>query len=249
MVIGLDTFKEHFKDYQDQYVLIGGSASLITLQEYGLPFRVTKDLDIVLIVEALTKEYVKHFWLFIQEGQYDYFKANRSPCFYRFQNPKKNNYPAMIEILSRNNALEEIPKNMIKRRLSIDEETVSLSAIILEEGYYELIMEHQITIDEVPTVDSLCLILLKMKACINLFQAKLEGKNINSEDIKKHKRDVFRIAQVLSGEERLSLSDNINKDVLEFMSHVKENPVILKDIKVPGEIDDYFKQFGLIFNL
>ena len=46
MVIGLDLFKKH----SDNYVLIGGSAADISLEEVGLEFRVTKDLDIVLCV-------------------------------------------------------------------------------------------------------------------------------------------------------------------------------------------------------
>ena len=31
MVRGLELFKDYFKDYQDQYVLIGGSATFLNL--------------------------------------------------------------------------------------------------------------------------------------------------------------------------------------------------------------------------
>ena len=55
MIKGMEIFKAFFRDYQDQYVLIGGAACDIVFSESDLAFRATKDLDMVLIVEALTK--------------------------------------------------------------------------------------------------------------------------------------------------------------------------------------------------
>jgi hypothetical protein len=46
MVTGLDVFQEAFAKYQDHYVLIGGTAAFLTMQEVGLDFRATKDLDL-----------------------------------------------------------------------------------------------------------------------------------------------------------------------------------------------------------
>ena len=54
MVRGLNIFQEWFAAYADQYVLIGGTTASLTMEEAGLAFRATKDLDIVLHVEALT---------------------------------------------------------------------------------------------------------------------------------------------------------------------------------------------------
>ena len=52
---GLDTFIDFFKGYEDHYVLIGGAACSLWLKEQGLPFRATKDLDLVVIVEGVTE--------------------------------------------------------------------------------------------------------------------------------------------------------------------------------------------------
>jgi hypothetical protein len=41
--------------YGDQYVLIGGTAATLAMEEAGLEFRATKDLDIVLYIEALKR--------------------------------------------------------------------------------------------------------------------------------------------------------------------------------------------------
>jgi hypothetical protein len=42
MVKGLEIFRVWFKDYADQYVLIGGTAASLAMQSAGLDFRATK---------------------------------------------------------------------------------------------------------------------------------------------------------------------------------------------------------------
>lgn len=46
MVMGLDIFRTWFADHADQYILIGGTAATLAMEEAGLEFRATKDLDI-----------------------------------------------------------------------------------------------------------------------------------------------------------------------------------------------------------
>lgn len=70
MVRGLAIFQAWFKDFENEYVLIGGTAASITMTEAGLPFRSTKDLDIVLHVEILTPAFGQKFWEFVQAGGY-----------------------------------------------------------------------------------------------------------------------------------------------------------------------------------
>ena len=41
MVRGLDLFIEHCKEFSDQYVLIGGAACDLALEEMGVGFRAT----------------------------------------------------------------------------------------------------------------------------------------------------------------------------------------------------------------
>ena len=70
MVKGIDQFQAHFEDFNDRYVLIGGAACFLSFDEAGLDFRVTKDLDIVLCVEALDTDFAQAFWDFIIRGKY-----------------------------------------------------------------------------------------------------------------------------------------------------------------------------------
>lgn len=41
MVNGLDKFRDTFRNFNDQYVIIGGTACDMAMEEAGLEFRVT----------------------------------------------------------------------------------------------------------------------------------------------------------------------------------------------------------------
>lgn len=102
MVTGIDRFRAHFADHEHQYVLIGGAACELLMDEAGLDFRVTKDLDIVLIVEALDPAFAESFWSFIEEGGYDIRqRSDGKRILYRFQKPTRSDFPAMLELFSR----------------------------------------------------------------------------------------------------------------------------------------------------
>ena len=71
MVKGLEVFRNYFRDYTNQYVLIGGAACSISFEEQNIEFgRITRDLAVVLIVEAQTLEFGNVFWKFINDGGY-----------------------------------------------------------------------------------------------------------------------------------------------------------------------------------
>ena len=62
MVNGFTKFKEKFQSFENQYVIIGGTACDLIMENEELPFRATKDIDIVLIVESITAEFGRRFW-------------------------------------------------------------------------------------------------------------------------------------------------------------------------------------------
>ena len=53
MIRGLDLFRDRFRAHGDSLVLIGGGACDEWFTRQGLNFRTTRDLDIVLLVEAV----------------------------------------------------------------------------------------------------------------------------------------------------------------------------------------------------
>lgn len=110
MVIGLEIFKERFSSFKGQYALIGGVACGLLMKEANLKFRETKDFDIVMIIEALTNDVANALWAFIKEGEYEYKeKISEKPTFYRFSNPKKSNFPKIVELFSRNTSILDKP--------------------------------------------------------------------------------------------------------------------------------------------
>ena len=78
MVKGLDVFQAWFAEHADQYVLIGGTAASLTMDEAGLVFRATKDLDVVLHVEVLTPAFGVAFWKFVEAGGYEIIRWLRN---------------------------------------------------------------------------------------------------------------------------------------------------------------------------
>ena len=59
MVTGFTKFKERFKGFENQYVVIGGTACDLLMENEDMTFRATKDIDIVLIIESITAEFGK----------------------------------------------------------------------------------------------------------------------------------------------------------------------------------------------
>lgn len=94
MVNGLDKFKEYFAGYEGNYVLIGGAASNLIEEENFLVPRATKDLDIILVIEALTDSFVHKFWEFIKDAGYEHRqKGSEKAEFYRFyRQPNLNSH-------------------------------------------------------------------------------------------------------------------------------------------------------------
>ena len=68
----------------------------------GLEFRSTKDLDIVLVAEALTSAFFVTFWDFVRDGKYEHLQGSTGKStFYRFVKPGNPEYPYMLELFSR----------------------------------------------------------------------------------------------------------------------------------------------------
>ena len=51
MVAGIDSFRDKFRGFEDCYTVIGGAACDILMSEADIDFRLTKDIDMILILE------------------------------------------------------------------------------------------------------------------------------------------------------------------------------------------------------
>lgn len=232
-MIGIDKFKEYFTDYKEEYVIIGGAACELLMQEVERPFRATKDIDIVLIVDSLTKEFALKFWEFIQDAGYENInKATGDKQFYRFSHPKSAEYPLMIELFSKKS--EWMPSELETRYtpIFIDESVSSLSAILLNDEYYDFLKNSIINIDGLSVLKADCIIPFKVKAWIDLIQRKNSGQQVDGTNIKKHKNDVFRLSVLLTPNKNIVLPKAIKKDMSFFLEEMEKDINLLQlDIK------------------
>jgi hypothetical protein len=237
MVVGIDKFAEHFAEFKDRYVLIGGTATWLVLDEVGLDARATKDLDIVLCIEAMDAEFGRVVWEFIRKGQYQIQeKSDGNKVLYRFKNPSQVGYPVMLELFSRKPDVLVLGDDSHFTPIPIDDEVSSLSAILLHDDYYAFIHQHRREIAGVSLVSEVCLIPLKAKAWLDLSQRKLSGENVDSKNIKKHRSDIYRLFQLLNPQLKLTLPATIAKDMSDCFDSVNFLPdaVLLKQIGMTG---------------
>jgi len=233
MVKGFDSFKKWFAGWDEQYVIIGGTACELLLNEGGQDFRATKDIDMVLILEAMTTEFCSHFWQYIQVGEYVHRnKVTGEAQFYRFSNPGKLGFPSIIELFSRIPDGINLPEEAELTRISVDGEISSLSAILLDLEYYQFLRNGKIVIDGLPLLDAEHIIPFKAKAWLDLSNRKASGEQVDSKNIRKHKNDVFRLATLLTAESRISLSENIMADMTDFLEAMKNERINTRDIGI-----------------
>ena len=246
MVNGIVKFKEAFQGFENQYVIIGGTACDLIMENEELPFRATKDIDIVLIIEAVTAEFGRRFWEYVKEAGYEHLNKNSGNAqFYRFSAPRSKEYPYMIELFSRNPSFIALQEDAILTPLPIDDEISSLSAILLNESYYELLKSGQEVIDGIPVLSPTCLIPFKAKAWLDLKKRKSDGEHIDSKNIRKHKNDVFRLAQLISADTRQLLSPEVINDMKKFLSEIEDEDVDLKSLGI--QITDKKRMLDILY--
>ena len=209
MVRGIENFKEWFRGYEDQYVIIGGTACDLLMTEEGLDFRATKDIDLVLIIEAVNAAFGDRFWEYIIAAGYEHRNKNTGkPQLYRFTKPQSKEYPAMIELFTRKpDAIED---------------------------YYEFLRQGKTQISGVTVLSAPYLIPFKAKAWLDLSHRKSEGEQVDNRNIRKHKNDVFRLTELL--DRNMSpftyIPDEIRKDIWEFTEQMRSEDVDLKQIGI-----------------
>lgn len=220
MVKGLDLFREHFAAFADQYVLIGGTAATLAMADAGLEFRATKDLDIVLHIEALTPAFGSAFWSFVEKGRYEIRQASDTgrPVLYRFQKPASPLFPAMLELFCRAPQGIRLIEGAHLTPIPFQEAVASLSAILLDDDYYTFIINGRRSVDGLPWIGAEQLIPLKACAWLDLNSRKTAGEKVDSKDIRKHGNDVIRLSQLLVPDTQVSIAPRIASDLDRFLT-------------------------------
>jgi hypothetical protein len=253
VIRGIDRFRESFESFSDYYVIIGGTACDAIMDEAGIDFRATKDIDIVLLIEEINADFAKRIWDFIKAGNYQNIeKSIESKQYYRFMKPDKDDFPYMIELFTRKPDLMQKSIDSKFTPLHFGNYISSLSAILLDEDYYNLLKSNKIVIEGISVAGTESLILLKAKAFIDLSKRKEEGDPIDSKDIKKHRNDVLRLSQLLSQDQRISITHKLKSDFEEFIDAElsDDNYIDLKQLGIKNvTLKDVISRLKITFGI
>lgn len=237
MVTGIDKFKEYFAQYEDNYIIIGGTACDMIEENAGQIPRATKDIDIILIVEALSPEFVKRFWEFVRAGDYSTRqRGNGENEYFRFLKPQTKGFPFQVELFARKPDVLQIAEDTVLTPIPVNEDLSSLSAILMNEEYYNFTMEHSHTLETIRLANTESLVCLKAKAYLDLTQRKANGEVIDEKNIRKHRSDIFRLTTTLGEDTLFELPAGIQTDLNLFGKMVSSS--------IPDKA--FFKSVGLL---
>ncbi|MBN7818078.1 hypothetical protein [Algoriphagus pacificus] len=254
MVRGLDIFKKYFEQYTKNYVIIGGTACDIIIDEAGFVPRATKDIDIILVVEALNSEFVKQFWQFINDGKYKQReKSNDEREYYRFLNPENKDFPHQIELFSRTPDMIVLEGDAHLTPIPVGDDLSSLSAILLNDDYYNYMIDHSQLEDGLHHASIEALICLKAKAFLEIKERIENGSKEDAKQLRKHKADVFRLTVMLTSESLFELPETIQAHVNEFAELIAvelPDKAIFKEMGLSNIVPkDVFEQFKKSFRI
>ena len=190
------------------------------MAQYGAPERATHDIDMVIVAESFDDAFYRRFVSFIEEGGYRHKgKADRY-VLYRFEHPSNESFPPKIELLSkRPDHLAGIETDL--GRFQNLDATGSLSAILLDDAYYDLLDRGIEVVEGIPVLGLHYLPVFKIHAWANLSDEKAAGRAIHSDEINKHRRDVLRLCALFEPGTEVPLPSGIVAEVHRF---VRERP-------------------------
>lgn len=156
--------------------------------------------------------------------------------YYRFTNPQDKTYPKQIELFARYTGILNLPPDAHIEPISVGEDLSSLSVILMDDNYYAFTIEHSRNIDDIHVASPEALICLKAKAYTEMLDRKAEGKLVDSRDIEKHKKDIFRLIAMLPQDSHFTLPEKMKNDMNDFYQRVGElsNPDFFKNAGLRG---------------
>jgi hypothetical protein len=164
------------------------------IEAAGLSFRATKDFDIVLCVEMIDKSFGAQFNAFLEAGGYKARERSEGQKqFFRFHKPTDNTFPYMIELFSRRPEMVHLPEHVTISRVPVEEEIISLSAILLEDDYFHALKSARRIVRGITIIDEKLLIPFKVRAFLDLSDRMAACSSVDGKHIRKHRNDIFRL--------------------------------------------------------
>ncbi|SCW43646.1 hypothetical protein SAMN02910456_01122 [Ruminococcaceae bacterium YRB3002] len=141
--------------------------------------------------------------------------------YYRFTSPKQG-YPAQIELFSKRSDFK-LDSRIIP--VHIDDDVSSLSAIALDNDFYDFMKMGRRVVDGISVLGAEYIIPFKMYAWLNNAEMRTRGEQVNTDDIKKHKNDVFRLLPLTNPGNKIETKGNVRSTILAFIDAMADEPV------------------------
>ena len=171
--------------------------------------------------------------------------------------PEKTDFPFQIELFSRKPDLINLEEPAYLTPIPVEDDLSSLSAILLNDEYYNYMIEHSTLEYGIHLANTEALICLKAKAFLEISERIAKGSPEDTKQSRKHKTDVFRLAVTLTEGDLFDLPDSIKDHLQKFTDTIANDlpdKAIFKEmglgrIEVEKVFHQVIKNFNLVANI
>lgn len=250
MVIGIDKFREHFANFEDNYIVIGGAACdwLMSHTPGSIPFRATHDIDLVICAETMTPAFVSAVWNFVRDGGYSvYERKDGQKSFFRFLNPSAPGYPSMLEFFAREPLNFPLVEKTTIIPIPVGDDISSLSGILLDENYYSFIRSLRRTVGGLCVLSTEALLLLKARAWKDFTDRKSRGEFVKDKDLRKHRLDIIRLLATIPEATRIHIPQPLHNDFADFLAAYEQNPTDPTALEISMTFDEVLARLRTLY--
>lgn len=140
----------------------------------------------------------------------------------------------MIELFSNRPSFMDSEFNKSLSPIYLDDSVASLSAILLNDDYYEILKGEKRTIDGCSVITIQTVVLFKMKAWLDLNERRSLGERIDEWNVKKHKNDVLRLVASVPPSRKINVTDEIHEDISKFIEGLSLEKTDMKSLGLRG---------------
>lgn len=155
-------------------------------------------------------------------------QAGEAKVMYRFVEPTVAQAPAQIELLSRKGSVRTLDDSCTHAPVKAGTVYTGLSCIVLDDDYYQFLISEVSSRSNLSLLSIPALMLLKIKAYLNLSQQykkdATHGSDGSFANIRKHRNDVFFMLFSLDGVSDCVLPQALRNDVAEFIIALRSAP-------------------------
>ena len=102
----------------------------------------------------------------------------------------------------------------------------------MNDAFYQLLIDGKKVVDGYSVLGLEYLILFKIRAWLDLSDRVTGGETIDSNDVKKHKNDVFRLFPFIAPTTIIPVEADIKKDVDLFLKRIPADPPDLRNLGI-----------------